>query len=637
MKILQVFAVICVLPLIVSCSGSRDLTEPFPPVERADLYPTAFVSDVGQNPTVRVSCADIFGLRCTVSWSGNETFDDAIIYRNTVNDFSTATEIGREWASWSGYEDTDVVSGTHYYYWVRFEDDAGNRSTVSASASVCARKFGDPWCTSPESPRKNTTPETAEAEEEDAGRLPFLRQDPENHYQTVAQPRLVTEARQAPIYSDGVHLFVGVDQGADVINDLEAAGTSTSSSSKSVTTPSGSYQATVMKQRRTTISERSGFSVRHAQVKETANRGGASERLAGYFEQAAYAERASDGRAVAIRYTSPPTVRFGGNATGEDVDRLLRAVQLVNTSLPMEWRLQMPSGIPSTEEEAHQENGIYVEFVPDADFAGGHRDSLGVTRTVYNRADGSIPYGTITINKAYRRHGERGAVTTLAHELIHALGLSHVPASFRTIMAPTLDTTSDDMPLSILYPIDREALRALYGRMGNGDAITAFGHWGDTTTYLLGNNDHAAFGVAWRNGYAEPWAYGYIPETDLVDNPALVGTATWEGLLLGFTPDASPVSGGAELSVNLGDLTGRARFDDLESWAVGAAPGTAGTGAMLGDGDLRYTIGVTGNTFVQTGGDEGFVTGAFFGDGHEAMGGTLERIDLTAAFAGTRD
>ena len=55
-----------------------------------------------------------------------------------------------------------------------------------------------------------------------------------------------------------------------------------------------------------------------------------------------------------------------------------------------------------------------------------------------------------------------------------------------------------------------------------------------------------------------------------------------------------------------------------------------------GDGDLGYSIDVHGNTFRQTGGDDGILTGAFFGESHEGMGGTLEREDLTAAFGGTR-
>ena len=66
------------------------------------------------------------------------------------------------------------------------------------------------------------------------------------------------------------------------------------------------------------------------------------------------------------------------------------------------------------------------------------------------------------------------------------------------------------------------------------------------------------------------------------------------------------------------------------------APGAAGSGATWGDGDLGYTIEVRGNTFIQTGGDDGKVTGAFFGAAHEAMGGVLERADLSAGFGGRR-
>ena len=65
-------------------------------------------------------------------------------------------------------------------------------------------------------------------------------------------------------------------------------------------------------------------------------------------------------------------------------------------------------------------------------------------------------------------------------------------------------------------------------------------------------------------------------------------------------------------------------------------PGEAGSGTDWSEGDLSYDILVTGNTFRQIGGDDGTVTGAFFGEAHEAMGGVLERTDLTAAFGGTR-
>ncbi len=80
----------------------------------------------------------------------------------------------------------------------------------------------------------------------------------------------------------------------------------------------------------------------------------------------------------------------------------------------------------------------------------------------------------------------------------------------------------------------------------------------------------------------------------------------------------------------------RALYSRLEQWAAGAAPGNAGTGTMWEDGDLGYSIAVSGNTFKQTGGDTGSLTGIFTGQNHEGATGTLERSDLTAAFGASR-
>ena len=83
-------------------------------------------------------------------------------------------------------------------------------------------------------------------------------------------------------------------------------------------------------------------------------------------------------------------------------------------------------------------------------------------------------------------------------------------------------------------------------------------------------------------------------------------------------------------------LDGTLSFSGLEAWSTGAAPGAIGSGTVWGDGDLAYRVRVRGNTFVQTGGDSGIVTGGFFGAAHEGMGGALERDDLAAGFGGTR-
>ena len=173
------------------------------------------------------------------------------------------------------------------------------------------------------------------------------------------------------------------------------------------------------------------------------------------------------------------------------------------------------------------------------------------------------------------------------------------------------------------------------------DIAQELGPWSDTTTHVRGvlglpGGEEMAFGAAHRNGFAQPWAYGPAPAGELAANPALSGSATWNGRLLGLTPAARVVGGAAELSIRMDTLAGQLDFTNLEAWGAGAPPGAIGTGTVWGDGDLNYTIRVNGNTFVQTGGDEGTVTGAFLGNAHEAMGGTLERRDLSAGFGGSR-
>ena len=627
-RTLHIITILLLSSMLVACGGGNIAGMlPEAPMNRRSTQLSTLQLEIGKPQFVWVACLGGKYLgRCTVGWRDPEGFvfnRDMIIYRNTMDDFATAIAVHvRSWAAGaSPFWDYDVEDGTRYYYWVVFEDTrTGERSPVSESASDCPRSNEAPICP----PAQQSGPDP----QQQATTLPFLRETSDAHYQAVKQPLLVTEAQQAPVYHDGTHLFVGIDQGTDHLADIQFTGSFQSSSIETVVTPTGSYRTSITSTKQVSVSKRGDWDIRHGFFDVKQGHGRAAKSLESYLRETAQVQRA--GIPSVLRFTTPPVVRFGGTATAADVDRLIRAVQLVNAALPLEWRLQMPSGLPTSE----MQDGIYVEFAQEADYEGA--DSLGKASMSYSRLDGTINYATIMINKAYRQHGERGAVGVLAHELIHALGIAgHVSQNFHSIMPSDLDL-SQQAPLSLLYPIDREALRALYGRMQPGGAATDFGAWADASTHLHAHGEHAAFGVAWRNDYGEPWAYGYLPETDLADNPALTGRALWMGFLLGFTPEAVPVAGDASVGVNLYDLTGTASFSRLESWAAGDAPGDLGTGTQWSDGDLFYAIAVVGNTFRQTAGDDGILTGAFFGESHEGMGGTLERDDLTAAFGGKR-
>lgn len=418
------------------------------------------------------------------------------------------------------------------------------------------------------------------------------------------------DAQRAPVYSefplseDGEHLhprlFVGIHQGDENLGLLPSVG------------------------------QRGNTQIRHGQL----NDGDGADTVEAYLE----AGLLSDGRIR--RHASPPVLRINGTVETEDLDFLVRAVQLVNAALPTDWQITMlpQNGNPDTA-------NIEVDVVPS--LASG----AGITHYYVdgaNSGQASLDRARIEIDRNVLdpvKVGERLIQQVLLHEIVHALGiLDHLPTSFDTIMESHNPGPRQgiDQPLSILYPADREALRALYGRLQNGDTPVAdLGSWASTSLHIAGNSPHANFGVALRNGYAEAWAHGHNPgefccDFDLGDNPDLSGSATWNGALLGLTPDAAVVAGTAAIRVNLLSMTGRANFTGLETWGANAAPGAAGTGATWVDGGLGYAISVRGNTFRETGGDAGRLTGIFTGQSHEGATGTLERNDLTAAFGASR-
>jgi len=313
--------------------------------------------------------------------------------------------------------------------------------------------------------------------------------------------------------------------------------------------------------------------------------------------------------------TAPPVTYDGPAADADNVERLVRAVQLVNAALPEPRKMTV-----AAQAQPDPGGGIHVRFSVDIE--------PGRWGTTYGSwAGNAMVSADITIFGNYTREGDRRATILVAHELMHALSLhAHVPESTESILRGSASDyiQTAAQPLSLLYPVDREALRSVY----DPDSVSwdRFGPWSDTTTHLAGNAPHSDFGVAWRNGYAEPWALGEAPSRTLAAS-GLTGTITWTGALVGFTPTALEITGGAGIEVNLSTLAGRATFDALETEA----------GSQWGDGDLAYAIAVDGNTFHDTAGDAGRLTGIFVGHRHEGAAGTLERTDLTAAFGAERE
>ena len=348
------------------------------------------------------------------------------------------------------------------------------------------------------------------------------------------------------------------------------------------------------------------------------------------------------------RSEHPQVVKLAPNS-GPLEHYVTRAVQIINTALPPGERLILSTdpALPYGHVDALRDGEIGIAFgtllpgtaaIAESGATDGRRTWSYIR---FNRDDTYARIANAT-TPAARELAKDQFMTDVVHELIHSMGLDGHPDP--TLFAESVMSYSFQVnPGHVLFPLDRDLLTASYTviRPAGTDAemLTDLGAWAGTSMHVRGEletTDGAlAFGVAARQGVLQPWFTGLAPATDLGVNPSLAGTATWQGRLLGLTPATNAVAGGAALEIDLGTLNGTLAFRELEYWSS-PTPRNVGTGNPWGDGALSYTVEVRGNTFVQTGGDDGVVTGVFAGRRHEGMGGVLERTDLTAAFAGTR-
>ena len=346
-------------------------------------------------------------------------------------------------------------------------------------------------------------------------------------------------------------------------------------------------------------------------------------------------------RNTLLRFADAPVVRFVEGTSAAQIDEIVRAVRLLNANLPRDFQLTVDSTPVSAADDAAGDNHdtlapdqILVEFDRREDWELPYGGApVGNTRT-WSRG-GAILTARVWVD--HTRHANASdRMVTLVHELIHALGRQHADsARFPSTIMHVIGVGTEGY---VMHQLDREALLAVDSVLEPGDTpsdiAAALGPWDKESLHVRGDLGDLAFGASLRNGLVRPWALGPRPGIDLADNAVLMGSASWSGRLLGLTPSGETVAGAAGLAIDLASLDGDLDFTSLESWT--GAPGELGTGIMWGDGDLSYDITVEGNVFARTGGDEGHVTGTFFGASHEGMGGTLVRDDLGAGFAGVR-
>ena len=324
---------------------------------------------------------------------------------------------------------------------------------------------------------------------------------------------------------------------------------------------------------------------------------------------------------------------------------VVRAVQLINTALPYDRRITVSPERAWHPPEFYEDSSyiprghIYVGIAPQDEwpFSENVGDRVAGLHLGVSASDGDGLGNIVWISNEILPD-DGAVIKVLTHEMYHALGFSaHIEsAQMRSILNAARSDYSGILPY-ILHQIDRDALYALYARIDDGSVYVEYdpndlGPWTDVSFHLRGDIDDVSFGASSRNGLIQPWAHGPSPSTNLSG----MGSASWAGRLLGFTSESESLAGTTNLTISLSTLRGQIDFTGLEHWGVNAAPGPIGSGRMWNDGDLRYGVIVRGNTFNQTGGDTGEVTGAFFGARHEGMGGVVERSDMSAGFGGTR-
>ena len=385
-----------------------------------------------------------------------------------------------------------------------------------------------------------------------------------------------------------------------------------------------------------TVEEHGEASISYGRVQD----GVSAERVLDYLKR-----HVPHPQATLDTFRLQPTIRLGTQSAPRYTQDVVRVVQLINSYLPYDKRilfssasLEWPTLVSENENEIVYQTDlpsgtILMNVLPVNQWPEEERPPSGVVGNSTVFLDSARIYVDPVLSTDLAK--------VIAHEILHALGMAeHVDL-------PSVMNTSRSVVRSgyVVFPLDQHGLTAAYtvfsrGTPGSELTVENMGSWTDVSAHVRGDirigDEEISFGASSRNGLIQPWAHGQSPETNLSDSQALSGSASWSGRLLGFTSDSESLAGAAGLTINLSTLTGQIDFTGLEHWGVNTTPGAIGSGQMWNDGDLRYSVIVRGNAFYQTGGDAGEVTGMFFGPQHEAMGGVVERADMSAGFGGVR-
>ena len=207
-------------------------------------------------------------------------------------------------------------------------------------------------------------------------------------------------------------------------------------------------------------------------------------------------------------------------------------------------------------------------------------------------------------------HAGASAWAVFVHEIVHAMGLwGHVPSGRYGPHEMMDNTTRSVSPPSLhhfLALVHHYDPRYLGGWAGDYEVLQ--GSTGDVRYELWLINETLA------------WPFFGGLEQTLAPLRELGGSASWRGGLVGYTSARRFVEGTSALDYDFGVNRLSADF----TWDGGGAARYP-----------RVETGVLGSIYAEDA--AGTMHGFFFGDGYEYVGGSLDRIDITAAFGAAKD
>lgn len=323
---------------------------------------------------------------------------------------------------------------------------------------------------------------------------------------------------------------------------------------------------------------------------------------------------------------------------------LLDSTKLINDALPPEYQIRW-SGYRDFTTAYVGEIVVSLENPASIGTICG-ANAVACTLSSINRSAGWTESSTLYIPDDFDTSEYQYSRSVIVHELLHALGIwGHVDSV--EFPDSLMGAAGEYVPNlgHIISKIDREVLQIMYMSQ-RSDLYNDWGEWSDVSFHLIGQSEDDAlrFGVALFNGLPQPWVKGTAPDTPLAENQRLFGTATWNGVLFGYS-GASPIKGDASLQVRLTALDDPnsehdLRFRDIYFLNRFESDWSDASDRWFDTRDIDYKVSMwPGNQFRNVTGEgyeEGLVTGTFAGPGHEHMGGTVKRTDMIAAFGGSR-